>query len=354
MTVLIYRLGRIGDTMVALPSFKLIQRAFPQRRRILLSDRAPSPYLSAPHLLAGSGIIDDVIEYELGERRPASLWSLARRIRASGATTAIYLTEPRGWGGVLRDWAFLRACGLSQVIGLPLTADKRCPRRDAFGRTEPEAARLARAISVLGDAHLDDPANWRLSLSPSEMAMSDALLARLFGETPFVALDVSAKPPLKEWGDERWAQALAQISHNVPGLGALFTGALADRKRIDRLAACWQGPSVNLCGQTPREFHAHCRHARLFIGSDSGPAHLAAAAGVPCVLLCAAQFPPGRWDLAGQDHVILRDVPLCQGCGLKVCPKSNACINAIGIDQVVEACTHRLSELTGPIRVVDR
>ena len=65
----------------------------------------------------------------------------------------------------------------------------------------------------------------------------------------------------------------------------------------------WEGPVLNLCGRiSPRESAAVVHHARLFLGADSGPMHLAAAGGVPCVIPFAALDLPGRWFPVGKFH----------------------------------------------------
>lgn len=343
MTVLIHRLGRIGDTMVAMPALRLIQRAFPHHRRVLLCDKAPSPRTSPQDLLRGSGIIDDVIHYHLRERNPIRLWRLRGEIIRSDASILVYLNLRPDAATVLRDWTFFRLCGIRRVVGMPWTADLRTPRPLANGQVEAEACRLARAIAELGDAHLDDPASWRLSLSPTEEEEARREIAAWSGGRPFIAFDVTAKPAIREWGEDRWSQVLSRLSARYPGWGALFSGGPADLDRIHRLAALWQGPKPQSCDLSPRRFYAWVRQARLFVGVDSGPMHLAAAAGVPVVALAAAQWPPGLWHPAGSGHTVLSaDMP-CGGCGLSLCPRGNACINAIEPDAVVSACLERLS-----------
>lgn len=343
MTVLIYRLGRIGDTMVALPALRLVQRAFPDHRRILLTEHPPDPLLSAPHLLAGSAIIDDVMEYDLEERRPSRLWALSRRIARCRAETLVYLTEPRSRLAVLRDWFFFRASGIRRMVGVPWSSDLRQPRRHRDGLCESEASRLARTIAPLGDARLDDPASWRLSLSAEEQAAARDTIDAWIGAQPFIAVDASAKPAIKEWGENRWRQLLTAISGRYPGWGALFCGGMTDLPRIERLAASWRGPVLHTCGSTPRAFHAWVHRARLFVGIDSGPMHLAAAAGVPVVAIAAAHAPPGLWYPNGAGHTVLRHDPPCAGCGLKLCPRDNACIAAVDVDSVIRTCLDRLS-----------
>ena len=73
-------------------------------------------------------------------------------------------------------------------------------------------------------------------------------------------------------------------------------GAAVERERTDHLLSHWPGKRVNLCGElSVRESAAVLRSARVFIGHDSGPMHLAAAVGIPCAAIFSARNPPGRW-----------------------------------------------------------
>ena len=85
--------------------------------------------------------------------------------------------------------------------------------------------------------------------------------------------------------------------------------------------------------------------SRLFIGPDTGLAHLAAAVGVPTVVL----FGPGdhlKWGVSDATHAIVRkDLP-CSPCSLfgyhKPC-RTIACMKEIEVEDVVAACRQILT-----------
>src|SRR5438309_1318354 len=87
-TVLIFRIGSLGDTIVALPCFHRIARSFPDARRILLTDVAVSRKVApADVILADSGLIDDVIHLPPRPRRFGDLARLRKKIRQTGSRT---------------------------------------------------------------------------------------------------------------------------------------------------------------------------------------------------------------------------------------------------------------------------
>ena len=75
-----------------------------------------------------------------------------------------------------------------------------------------------------------------------------------------------------------------------------------------------------------------------YVGNDSGPMHLAAMVGTPCVAVFSAREARGRWDPFGTRHVMLRKQTECAGCMLEECvSEANRCLTAIGVEDVVAA-----------------
>ena len=80
--VLIYRLGSLGDTTVALPCFHLIERTYPNAERVLLTNfpiHAKAPASAA--VLGDSGLVHGYMRYTVGTRNPIELLRLAIEIR---------------------------------------------------------------------------------------------------------------------------------------------------------------------------------------------------------------------------------------------------------------------------------
>lgn len=308
-TIVIYRLGSLGDTVVALPCFHRIAASFPEARRLVLTNR-PVSSKAAPleTVLGPGGFIDGVIEYPIRTRDPGELARVAGALRAAGADTLIYLGGGRSRPLVLRDVALFRACGFRRIVGAPLSRDLERPRLDAAGCEEPEAERLARCMAQLGPIDLQDPAWWDLRLTPGELREGDAVL-EAFGSGPFVAVNTGGKAAEKDWGEAAWAAMLGDLSRREPELGLLFLGASDDAGRAERLAGSWRGTSVNACGTlSPRASAAALRRASAFVGHDSGPLHLAAAMGVRCVGLFGGYNRPRRWHPYGPGHHVIHEM----------------------------------------------
>lgn len=306
-TVVIYRLGSLGDTIVALPCFHRIAAIESDARRIVLTN-IPVSSKAAPleGILGGSGLIHGTMAYPVGTRSMARLWALRRELKSLGARTLYYLTPARGRLAAWRDWAFFKACGFQDIVGIPLSDDQQNHRVDpTTGHLEQEARRLARCLAPEVQVDLDAPASWSLGLSPGEVAVADRLLAPMRSQ-PFVAINMGGKVVKNDWGAHHWAQLLPALGADFPTLGLLVVGGPEDADRAEDALRLWPGPGVNACGRlTPRQSAAAMQTASLFIGHDSGPMHLAAAMQVPCVGLFGDNNPPAKWHPFGTQHRVL-------------------------------------------------
>ena len=348
--VLIYRLGSLGDTVVALPGFHLVARAFPDAERRLLTNfpvagKAPP----AAAILEGTGTVHGYFRYSAGTRSWRELLRLWWEIVRWGPDALVYLGPARGLESTRRDARFFRMCGIGRMIGVPLTEERQQNRMApdpelGYETEEYEARRLARNLAELGDARVDDPASWDLRLTDAERAKAAEVLAPAGGR-PVLALSIGTKVQANEWGDQRWHELLTRLAQSYPEYALVVTGAESDRAASDRVAEGWRrraevgtcGPVLNLCGSlTPRESAAVFAQAKLYMGHDSGPMHLAAAVGTPCVAVFSARGKPRRWFPFGQGHRVLYRRVDCWGCGLETCVvQAKKCIYSIAVDEVM-------------------
>ena len=310
--VIIYRLGSLGDTVVALPCFHKIAQRWPDAERIVLTN-FPVNSKAAPLevILRDSNLIHSAIAYPVGTRSIAELWRLALRLKQLRADALIYLTPARGLLAAYRDWIFFRLCGFKHIIGTPLTSDLQSSRTaqldnaDELGTQERECERLARCLNELGPIDLSNSKVWDLRLTEQELTAGARALGPL-SSIPYFAINMGGKAQEKDWGLNNWLVLLKALGQHYPQAGLLVVGAAEDSERAQAIGRAWSSPLVDACGKlSPRESAAAMRNALAFIGHDSGPLHLAAAAGVRCVGLFGNLNRPRRWHPYGEQHRII-------------------------------------------------
>ncbi len=368
--VLVYRLGSLGDMLIALPALHLVARAFPHAERRMLTNfpvnvKAPA----AAAVLEGTGLIHDYLRYTVGTRSPVELSRLWASIVRFRPQVLVYMAAGRGVAAAHRDSTFFRLCGISHQIGVPRSADTDQPQHEQPGAgrgltqigspgypapslpymLEPEAARLTRNLAELGDPLLEDPASWDLQLTSSEQARAEELLSPVAGR-PLLAVSVGTKVQAKDWGRENWQALLTRLAQVLPDHALALAGAPEEANASQFAAANWSrfssGGVVNLCGKlTPRQSAAAFARARLFVGHDSGPMHLAASVGTPCVAIFAARNIPRVWFPYGRRHRVLYHRTDCWGCGLETClVERKRCLTSITVEEAFSAVMASLME----------
>lgn len=332
--IVIYYIGSLGDTIVALPCFHKIAETFADAQRIVLTSKpASANTVAMDDLLAGSGLIDSVVTYPDKTRSIFALFRLAFKLRALKADTLIYLSRARGMAACQRDLLFFRLCGFRKIIGAPNAPDFQHYTPDEHGNIERECERLARRLTPLGKIDVYDRNVWDLRLSSTEHAAGRSCTAP-FGSAPFFAIHMGCKRPRNDWGTANWQELIVRLRTIMPQYGLLCIGGPPDRAHAQDVTACWNGPVVNACGTlSSRISGAALANARLFIGHDSGPIHLAAAMGVPCVGIFGDHNRPRKWHPPGPQHRILHSM---RG------------VAAITVDEVEAAVRSVLSADTAP------
>jgi ADP-heptose:LPS heptosyltransferase len=294
-SLLIYRLGSLGDTVVALPCFHLIRKTCPHTRIFILTNQPVSGKAApAMDILANSGLCDEAISYPVGTRSLSELAKVRRTIRQIRPGIVVNLAAARGRLKSLRDYYFFRSCGVKKIIGTPLRRRDFEVQPASQGLFEPESQRLASRLSALGTVDLADQSFWKLELAPDEKKQAGELLPK--NQNNFIGVSVGTKVLANDWGEENWGRLLALLSKAMPEAVLVLLGAADEWDRSEKLSRVWAGSCVNLCGKTsPRISAAILEHCRLFIGHDSGPLHLAGAVGIPSLGLFSWNNPPGQW-----------------------------------------------------------
>jgi heptosyltransferase I len=151
----------------------------------------------------------------------------------------------------------------------------------------------------------------------------------------FAVINTGAGWPSKLWPAERYAEVAQHLGRqwNLPSVVAW---AGETEQRVAHEISIRAGGFANIAPATSlTELAQLARRARLFIGSDTGPLHIAAAVGTPCVGLYGP-MPASRCRPYGRQHIAVQNI-LPPG-KIKNRRVSNASMLAIGEVEVCEAC----------------
>jgi heptosyltransferase III len=338
MRILVYRLGSLGDWCVALPALRAVRQRYPHAQIALLTNfPIATKAAAAAAILENTGLVDEFIAYPVGTRSPTRLLTLLVQLRRSKFDVVVNLAAWRGGAKMKRDAIFFRLAGIRERIGFS-TVDGELKGR-ADGLAEPEAARLLRRIP--GSAPLDSTnfESYRFTLTDSDQQWADQNLTAAQIYSDFIALSLGTKIPVNDWEEANWCNLIKQLGQRYPGMALVFIGAADERERSRLCGEYWPSTVLNLCGVcAPRQSAAVLARARIFIGHDSGPMHLAAAVGTPCAAIFSARNPAGQWFPLGEGHKVIYHHTHCEECGLDACVnQKKKCILSISVEEVVAA-----------------
>lgn len=286
--VLVVKLDALGDFVLATPFLRLLRRAAPRAhitlftRRIAAPLAADCPYVDANH----------VLEIEQRPRRFGEL----RRVneiagfirRTCGDRRFDYAFVPRAGPDLHHARLVAWLSGAAARIGFS-TQPADAIAGDAALTTEVQypAAPLSEAeasLLLLRAAGITLPSAGALELHCSprdEEAVARRLASlKIAAGAPLLALGVGASLPHKIWPAEKFLALARKFA--VRNWQVVLLGNAADAANFPVDEPCIHNWSGQL---TPSQSFALLRHARLFVGNDSGALHLAAAARCPCVVI---------------------------------------------------------------------
>lgn len=344
--ILIFRRGSLGDGSVSIPALQWLVKTYPDaERRILTNTPVMEKAAGLEDLLGNVNLVDGFITFPPRLTGLSRMHALRNSIRAWGPDHLVYLSEPSGTIGLVREYLFFRWSGIRHFTGFPFNKQTRRFTQIGAEQWESEAGRLLRAVGGKSeDAH-----SWRISFTDEERQIAAGHLTSWTtgadAPRPFIAFSIGGKGPDKDWGDSNWQTVLKHVSETSPNLGLIGIGAETERERTDALLDYWSGPTQNLCGHTaPRISALVMESAEFYLGHDSGPMHLAALVGTPCIAVFSARAKPGVWFPQGDHNRIFYPwresgaAPLEAGTN-----RIGATIHTIKPESVIEACREMLA-----------
>ncbi|MCX8090305.1 MAG: glycosyltransferase family 9 protein [Verrucomicrobiae bacterium] len=277
--ILVIRGGAIGDFVLTLPALAALRRHFAHARLDVLG------YPHIAQLAVAGGLADRVEPIEApglaGFFAPnADLSQRWADYFAEFDLIVSYLFDP--------DKIFQRnvaRCTAARFIAGPHRPDE----HQSVHATQV----FLRPMQQLGIGAAD--AVPRLHLQPASAPAPNRL-----------ALHPGSGSEKKNWPEARWAELVSRLAGETT-MEFLLVGGEAERDRLDRLAARLPAQRLQVAQSRPlAELARMLQGGAGFVGHDSGISHLAAALGLPCVVLWA-ETPEQVWRPLGERVRIVRD-----------------------------------------------
>jgi heptosyltransferase-3 len=273
--ILVLRGGAIGDFILTLPVLSALRRRYPGARLEILG------YPRIASLAQAAGLAHQVRAVE--DPALASFFTRGSELNPGwrdyfgGFDLVIsYLADP---GGCFLG--NLRQCTRAVILTGP-------PRPDEAGSLHAIQV-FQRPLAELG-IEIGEPIPEPLLVLPPGPPLPPG---------PWLAAHPGSGGARKNWPEDCWRACLEGVAAQTD-YRLLLVGGEAEAGRVERLARALPGGRVRLaCHRPLPELGQMLRHCARFVGHDSGITHLAAAVGLPCLVLWGPSRlpiwrPPGR------------------------------------------------------------
>lgn len=327
--VLVIRLRSIGDTVLATPSLFALKRFLPHAQvDILVEDWVAPLLMDHPH-------VDNVIELERGG--VAARMAAARTIRSArydvvynlhGGTTATFLTRATGARHRVGFKTYQYAKLHTELVPSPLLL---------WGQQKTHSVEQQLALLGWTGVPVTDRPRTRLGVAPEAAAsVGQQLAAAGLADRKVALIHPAAAFATKRWATQNFARVAEYLSER--GFAPV---AIAARHEVEIIDDLLSEASVNILplDLSLPEVTALAARSQLFVGNDSGIAHIAAAAGTPSVVIFGssniAHWRP--WNRAAAE-VVFEEMP-CQPCHGYFCEKfpQPECILRVPVAKVIAA-----------------
>jgi len=336
--VLVVRLRSIGDTVLTTPSLFALRRFLPDTQIDILLEDWVAPVLD------GSDLVDRVIT--LPRDSTAARARLARDLRSTrydvvynlhGGTTATFLTRATGARHRVGFENYQYARLHNHVAPSPLTIWQR-----------PKLHSVEQQLALIGwtGVPVTDRPPTRLAVTESaSISVGKKLEAAGFDSGESIAMiHPTAAFETKQWAVENFARVTEELCHR--GLAPVIVVAAHEQKIAQMLSEKSSGRCLTLADLSLPEVTALAARARLFVGNDSGIAHIAAATGSPSVVIFGSSNRNHWRPWTMQPNEIVFEELSCQPCHGYFCAEFEKpeCILRVPVQRVVAAIDRVLNQ----------
>jgi heptosyltransferase-1 len=350
--ILIVKLSALGDVAHALPVVDYLRKAAPGVRIDWAVDRRFAG------LLEGNPDLDRVVPLDL--KRWRGEWTTAN-VRREAASAVRQLKEGRydvafDIQGNAKSGVVTRLSGAKLRFGFDAGGVREAANllfTNRRVRTLPEdrhiTEKLLRVVSAPFGGTFDLSAlKARIATAPDDDRRAADIVRELFsGSSPLLVIHHGTTWATKKMDPEFWADVAGCLRERFPRAGVLLSWGSEEERREAEAIRRKAGRGVELLPRlTLKELAAVCRQSRHLMAPDTGPLHIAAAAGA--VTVSVFRVTDGNRNAPyGPNHRFLQAPMPCTACLRKRCARDAECRQSISPGAAAEAMAELMNAGTG-------
>lgn len=342
MKILFVKLSAIGDVVQTLPALEAVKKLYPNSEIDWVVEEAASgilenhPLISRLLILRRKKWLRMIIRPGAFGEGLRNIFGFFRDLRSTHYDIAI------DFQGLLKSGLVIGISRAERKIGFNGTRElsylflnERLPKYDR------ERHALERYLDIARYLGAENPSTACTLPIEREIKTMRARLAGLgIKQGKVVAINPVARWKTKLWSEDKFAELADRLIREKKAT-VIFTGSPDDRKITGRIRSMMQERAEDLAGATTlKELAALASLSDMFITTDTGPMHLAAAAGAKVVALFGPTAP-WRTGPYGAGHLVIRKGLDCSPCFKRRCD-TIMCMEEITVADVMKAVTDLL------------
>ncbi len=340
--ILVVKLSALGDVAHALPVIDYLRTAAPGARVDWVVDRRFAP------LIEGNRALRRVVSLDI--RRWKASWTTADARREAAA--AVGLLREGAYDaafdiqGNTKSGAIARLSGAPVRYGFARDGVREAPNLLFTNRKvplRPEDRHVTEKILRIVSAPFGgtfDLATLRTSVAtaPEDDERAAKIVAELLpGASPAVAIHAGTTWTTKKMDAAFWAAVARRLRERYPGLGVILTwGTGEERREAAEIQRAAGGAAAIVPALSLKELAALFRRCGYVMAPDTGPLHVAAAAGAKTVSVFRVT-DGNRNAPRGPGHRFLQAAMPCAACLRKRCARDEECRQSISAEAAAEA-----------------
>lgn len=355
-TVLIFKTAKLGDFICTTPALKLVAANTRGAVKLLTGFSAKRSNFDAGQLSPWVQLVRHIQNLEILTARYDKWSETKKRIRAAKWNRDRYqiillVASGESPPSICKKILFLRSIGIrGQLRGIN-SAIRVWVRKMLYGRI----VHQSRSMYLTGIcAHLEST-SLRVRTPHNSYCICVSKADKIWAKTFWSGLSGGGKVKVvlcpggarvhKRWPVASYQQLI--VSESLCDASLLVIGDEADRLVLSKHLSLNQESRCVAGELTLCQSAALIAEADLFIGNDSGPAHISAGLGVETIVIFSGIHHPGLWDPLGKRVRIQRHWTKCRGCRAELlCPAgTNECIQGVSVEEVVQSVRSALVKI---------
>lgn len=346
--ILILELGGIGDTAMAIPAVRAVLNGYKDAAITVLTVPRTKAIIESLKTEGAENL--NVVSTDVMDESGMDSWpGLIRKMRNDKYDIAIDLSAVETFKAALKRWVFFKSIGVKKTFGRNTNGrgwgfSKKS--EDVLTSNEHEVRRKLNVIELLG--FKADRTGPELIIPEKEIEEADAILSGWLNDNgPVIGINPGAFRPSRTWPAGRFRQIaewlIEEMSANI-----VITGGDKERTIAESIAKSLPEDRVRMVTNVSiMGLAALMKKMAVFITNDTGPMHIAAAAGVPIVSMFGQtnlqRYHPfmdsSKYTAIKMDHSLCPFTSFrhpMQECRKHDC-EDNKCMDSISLDEVKEA-----------------